>query len=110
MALFAVTINDISGQLHTAIGRSLSYMISQFRTRPPASVVSRQLQLAVVRLEKWSKKNALRFSTSKTVAVPFCRRQCSCLDLCIRLYGQRIPTRLVVNFLGVILDRRLTYK
>ena len=111
VALFAVAINDISDQLPTAIGRSLFVDdLAVWYTASSSRLVSRQLQLAVVRLEKWSKENGLRFSTSKTVSAQFCRRQFSDLDLCIRLYGQRIPTRPMVKVLGVILDRRLTYK
>ena len=110
VALFAVAINDICDQLPTTIGRSLFVDdLAVWYTASSPRLVSRQLQLAVVRLERWSKENGLRFSTSKTVAVHFCRRKCSDLDLGIRLYGQRIPTRPTVKFLGVTLDRRLTY-
>ena len=44
-------------------------------------LVSRQLQLAVTRLERWSTKNGLRFSTTKSVAVHFCHRRCLDSDL-----------------------------
>ena len=72
--------------------------------------MSRQLQLAVTCLEKWSRDNGLRFSTAKTVAVHFCRRRCHDTRLGIRLYVQTIPTQSVAKFLGVLFDRRLTYK
>ena len=51
-----------------------------------------------------------RFSTTKTVAVHFCRRHCSDLDLGIRLYREPVPTQPAAKFLGVLFDRRLTYK
>ena len=111
VALFAVAINDIADELPDAIGRSL--FVDDFAIWFSASntrVISRQLQLAVTRLEKWSKDNGLRFSTAKTVAVHFCRRRCSDPTLGIRLYGQTIPTQPVAKFLGVQFDRRLTYK
>ena len=65
-------------------------------------------ELAVARLERWSTENGLRFSTTKTVAVHFCRRRCSDPHLRIRLYGQSLPTEPTAKFLGVLFDRRLT--
>ena len=63
----------------------------------------------MTRLERWSAENGLRFSTTKTVAVHFCRRRCADPHLGIRLYGQPIPTQPTAKFLGVVFDRRLTY-
>ena len=110
VALFAIMINDIGDELPAAVGRSLfvddlaiSYSASSAR------LMSRQLQLAVTRLERWSGENGLRFSTVKTVAVHFCRRRCHDTDLGIRLNGQTIPTLPEAKFLGVLFDRRLTY-
>ena len=111
VALFAVLINDISDELPTAVGRSLFVDdLAIWCTASSASHVSRQLQLAVTRLERWSTSNGLRFSVAKTTAVHFCRRRCADLDLGIRLYGQTVETQLAARFLGVLLDRRLTYK
>ena len=111
VALFAVMINDIGDVLPAAVGRSLfvddlAIWFSASSTR----VLSRQLQLAVSRLERWGAENGLRFSTTKTVAVHFCRRRCSDLDLGIRLYREPVPTQPAAKFLGVLFDRRLTYK
>ena len=72
--------------------------------------MTRQLQLTVTRLERWSRDNGLRFSTTKTVAMHFCRRRCADPTMGIRLYGQTIPTYSVAKFLGVIFDRHLTYR
>ena len=65
---------------------------------------------AVTRLEKWSRQNGLHFSAAKTVAVHFCRRRCSDPHLGIRLNGQTIPTQPVAKFLGILFDRRLSYR
>ena len=111
VALFAIMINDIGDQLPAAIGRSLFVDdLAIWHSASSTRHMTRQLQLAVTRLERWSKENGLKFSTSKTVAVHFCRRRCPDPDLGIRLYGRVIPTQPAVKFLGVILDRRLTYK
>ena len=72
-------------------------------------VISRQLQLAATRLERWGLLNGFRFSSSKTSAVHFCRRR-SCPDLIVRMYGELIPVEPCVKFLGVYMDSRLTYK
>ena len=66
MALFAVVINDIGDELPAAVGRSLfvdDLAIWYAATSP--RLMSRQLQLAVTRLERWSRDNGLRFSTAK---------------------------------------------
>ena len=111
VALFAVAINDIGDELPRAVGRSLFVDdLAVWYSASSARHTARQLQLAVTRLEKWSKENGLRFSTAKTVAVHFCRRRCSDPHLGIRLYGETIPTQPVAKFLGVLFDRRLTYK
>ena len=111
VALFAVMINDIGDELPTAVGRSLFVDdLAVWYSASSPRLASRQLQLAVSRLERWGAENGLRFSTAKTVAVHFCRRRCADLDLGIRLYGQQIPTKPAAKFLGVLFDRRLTYK
>ena len=111
VALFAVMINDIGDELPVAIGRSLFVDdLAVWYSASSARLVSRQLQLSVSRLERWGLKNGLRFSTDKTVAVHFCRRRCLDPHLGIRLYGQSVETRPAARFLGVLLDRRLTYK
>ena len=94
VALFAVMINDIGDDLPTAVGRSLFVDdLAVWYSASSARLVSRQLQLAVSRLERWSTENGLRFSTTKTVAVHFCSRRCPDPDLGIRLYRQSIPTK-----------------
>ena len=111
MALFAVLINDIGDELPTPVGRSLFVDdLAVWYSASSPRLVSRQLQLAVTRLERWSAGNGLRFSTTKTVAVHFCRRRCADPHLGIRLYGQPIPTQPAAKFLGVVFDRRLTYR
>ena len=72
VALFAVMINDIGDQLPPVIGRSLFVDdLAVWYSASSTRAVSRQLQLAVARLERWSTENGLRFSTTKTVAVHF---------------------------------------
>ena len=109
--LFGVMVNDIGDALPQSVGRSL--FVDDFAIWLSASstrYMERQLQLAIATLEKWSMYNGFRFSTSKTVAVHFCRRRRHCPDMEIRLHGQQIPVQPAAKFLGVMLDNRLTYK
>ena len=111
VALFAVVINDIADELPSAVGRSLFVDdLAVWCSASSVRHVTRQLQLAVARLEKWTSENGLRFSAAKTTAVHFCRRRCTDTQLGIRLGGQLIPTEPVARFLGVWFDSRLTYK
>ena len=98
VALFAIMINNIGDELPAAIGRSLFVDdLAVWYSASSPRHMSRQLQLAVSRLERWSRENDLRFSTAKTVAVHFCRRRCSDPELGISLNGQTIPTQLDVK-------------
>ena len=111
VALFAVVINDIADELPSAVGRSLFVDdLALWCSASSVRHVTRQLQLAVARLEKWTSENGLRFSAAKTTSVHFCRRRCTDTQLGIRLGGQLIPTEPVARFLGVWFDSRLTYK
>ena len=110
VALFAIMVNDIGDDLPQSVGRAL--FVDDFSIWCCASssrVVSRQLQLASTRLERWGMLNGFRFSTSKTTAMHFCRRR-KCSNWQVFLYGKLIPVKPVVKFLGVHMDSRLTYK
>ena len=104
-------INDIGAGLPQSVGQTL--FVDDFSIWCRASstrVISRQLQLAATRLERWGLLNGLRFSSSKTTAVHFYRRR-SCPDLIVRMYGELIAVEPCVKFLGVYMDgSRLTYK
>ena len=111
VSLFAIMINDIGDTLPQSIGRSL--FVDDFAIWSCASstrYTERQLQLAISNLERWCMKNGFLFSTSKTTAVHFCRRRQTCTDMELYLRGQPIPVQPAVKFLGVVMDRKLTYK
>ena len=111
VSLFGVMVNDIGDSLPKTIGRSL--FVDDFAVWLSASstrYMERQLQLAIAALERWSAENGFRFSTVKTVAVHFCRRRRICPDMELFLYGRQIPVKPNAKFLGVVLDRKLTYK
>ena len=111
VALFALAINDVGNVLPPSIGRSLfvdDFAIWCSSLSTPA--MERRLQMAVSRLERWASLNGFRFSTMKTKAMHFCRRRGNCPRVPLRLYGEVIPVESSVRFLGVLLDKRLTYQ
>ena len=111
VALFALAINDVGDVLPHSIGRSLfvdDFAIWCSSLSTPS--MERRLQMAVTRLEGWARLNGFRFSTTKTKAMHFCRRRGNCPGVPLRLYGEVIPLESSVRFLGVQLDRRLTYQ
>lgn len=111
VALFAIMINDVVDVLPHSIGRSL--FVDDFAiwcTSLSRSALERQLQLAVTRLERWASLNGLKFSTTKTKAMHFCRRRGDCSGVPLRLNRVTIPLEKSVRFLGLTMDSRLTYK
>ena len=71
--------------------------------------MERQLHLTVVKLIEWCDRTELTLSTSKTTAVHFCRKR-RCTNPTIRMNGHLIPFGPAVKFLGVWMDRHVTYK
>ena len=111
VTLFGVLINDIGNSLPQAIHRSL--FVDDFAIWVSTSTylsAQRQLQICIDIWTRWSLANGFQFSTGKTVCLHFCRRTRHCPDINLRLYGQCIPVRNEAKFLGVTLDKRLTYK
>ena len=110
VTLFGVLINDICCSLPPNVRRSL--FVDDFAIWVSSSTslsAQRQLQLCINSLTKWSLSNGFKFSTEKTVCIHFCRRTRYCPDITLRMYQQRIPLRDEVTFLGVTLDKRLSY-
>lgn len=110
IGLFALAINDATAAIPPTIKCSLFVDdIGIWTTASGSSSLSRQLQLAVNSLDRWSSQNGLRFSTSKTVGVHFCRKRRLCPEPNITLKGSPIPFQTSAKFLGIIFDKRLTY-
>jgi len=109
VALFAISINDVGTSLPTSVGRAL--FVDDFAiwsSSRSVHTVERQLQMAVRKVQDWCNKTGFVMSTSKTTAVHFCRKR-SCTDPVIMLNGRHIPFKPAAKFLGVWMDRRLTY-
>ena len=110
VTLFALAINGITsvvppGVMYTLFVDDFSVSFAGSRM----AVVERKLQLTVNKIVEWAGKNGLRFSTSKTVAVHFCKIRGIHPDPDLYLNGQRIPCVEETRFLGLIFDNRLTW-
>ena len=111
VALFTLLINDAVDVLPRAVGRSLFVDdLAIWYASPSTRSLERQLQMAVGRLGRWALTNGFRFSTEKSVAAHFCRRRNCSSNTSVTLYGRALPMRTPVRFLGLELDRKLTYK
>nr|XP_053628180.1 uncharacterized protein LOC128685670 [Cherax quadricarinatus] len=67
------------------------------------------LQHAVDRVSNWATTRGFKFSSTKTHQITFTRRSVIS-DHPLYLYGSRIPERDTVKFLGLLFDRRLSWK
>lgn len=111
VTLFAIKINDILNQLPPSVKGNL-YVddLSIFCQGQEMRFVERQLQSTVARLTKWSRENGFSFSVQKTSCVHFCRLRNLHPDPEIFLGGNRIEVVDKVKFLGVMFDRKLSFK
>ena len=67
-----------------------------------------RLQTALGKLEQWSRRNGLQFSTDKSAAIIFTRSTNIQPERHLRIYNNIIPYVSKFKFLGVVLDRRLS--
>ena len=110
VTLFALAINGITsvlppGVLYTLFVDDLSLSFAASRM----AVAERKLQLSIDRTVNWAERNGFKFSTTKTVAMHFCRIRGVHPDPDLYLNGQRIPCVEETRFLGLMFDHRLTW-
>ena len=74
------------------------------------SVIERQLQLCLNKLDVWCNENGFKFSISKTVCVHFCRKRKQHDDPKLYLGRTKIPVVSQVKFLGLVFDNKLNFK
>ena len=67
-----------------------------------------RLQTALGKLENWSRRNGLQFSTNKSAAIIFTRSSNIQPERHLRINNNIIPYVSKFKFLGVVLDRRLS--
>ena len=75
------------------------------------AVILAKIQHTLDRVSKWATRCGLKFSSSKSSAVVFTRKKKVCTDPpALKLNNQDIPFSTSVRYLGVILDRGLTFR
>ena len=67
------------------------------------------MQWGLIKLEQWAKENSLEFNASKTKAIMFTRKH-NFEPVPLYLNGERIEYVESFKYLGVIFDRKLTWK
>ena len=110
VTLFSVAINSITECVHRnfrctlyADDFSLSYASSHL------DVAERHIQLVLGQVTRWADSHGFKFSSTKTVAMLFSRSRGEFSDPDLYLYGRRLPVVETTRFLGLILDRCLTW-
>jgi len=110
VTLFAVAINGVVGVLPEGV-HSCIYVddlsISFSAARMP--LIERKLQLAINRVSSWANKRGFRFSSSKTVAMHFCRIRGVHPDPDLYLENKRVSCVETTRYLGLVFDNRLTW-
>ena len=73
------------------------------------NTIERQLQLNLNKIQKWATENGFKFSKSKTVCMHFCHLLKAHNDPVLTCDGTPIPVVEENKFLGVVLDRKLSF-
>ncbi|MEO1419301.1 MAG: reverse transcriptase family protein, partial [Bacteroidota bacterium] len=110
VTLFALAINGIASVVPSGILSTLfvdDFSISFHAAK--MTMAERKLQLCINRIDKWADNNGFKFSSSKSVVVHFCRIRNHHPDPDLYLKGRRLPCVEDARFLGMHLDRRLTW-
>ena len=108
--LFNIKINDIVKCLGKLTDCSLyvdDFCIC-YRSQSMGTI-ERQLQQNLNKIENWATSNGLKFSESKTQCVHFCQLRKQHDESVIHLYGTPIPVVEESKFLGILLDRKLSF-
>ena len=73
------------------------------------SIIERQLQLCLNKLQQWATDNGFQFSNTKAVCMHICQKRGLHLDPQLFLDKSPIPVVEETKFLGNIFDRKLSF-
>ena len=73
------------------------------------SIIEKQLNMCLDRLQKWCNENGFKFSKKKTVCMHFCQLRKLHQDISLFLDGEQLPVVEEHTFLGLIFDRKLSF-
>ena len=111
VTLFSVKINSITKCLKPGVDCSLYVDDFQICYRSSnMSIIERQLQPCLNKLQQWAIDNGFRFSKTKTLCMHICQKRGLHLDpQHFFLDKSPIPVVEETKFLGVIFDRKLSF-
>ena len=111
VTLFSVKINSIAQCLKPGVDCSLHVDDFQICYRSSnMSIMERELQLCLYKLQQWATDNDLRFSKTRTLCMHICQKRGFHLDPQLFLDNSPIPVVEETKFLGgVIFDRKLSF-
>ena len=110
VTLFSVKINSITQCLNPGVDCSLYVDDFQICYRSSnMSIIERQLQLCLNKLQQWATDNGFRFSKTKTLCMHICQKRDHLLDPQLFLDKSPIPVVEETKFLWVIFDRKLSF-
>ena len=110
VTLFSVKINSITQCLKPGVDCLLYVDDFQICYRSSnMSIIERQLQLCLNKLQQWATDNGFRFSKTKTLCMHICQKRGLHLDPQLFLDKSPIPVLEETKFLGVIFDRKLSF-
>ena len=110
VTLFSMKLNSITQCSKPGVDCSLYVDDFQICYRSSnMSIIERQLQLCLNKLQQWATDNGFRFSKTKTLCMHICQKRGLHLDPHLFLDKSPIPVVEETTFLGVIFDRKLSF-
>ena len=110
VTLFSVKINSIAQCLKPGVDFSLYVDDFHICYRSSyMSIIERQLQLCLNKLQQWATDNGFRFWKTKPLCMLICQKRGLHLDPQLFLDKSPIPIVEETKFLGVIFDRKLSF-
>ena len=109
--LFNIKINNIIK--HVTKGLDASLFVDDFALcirGSRLSTLERTMQLCIDRINQWVVENGFKFSASKTVCMHFTKKRGICDKPSITLENTELQVVEEAKFLGLIFDKRLTFK
>ena len=108
VTLFYVKINNSIHCLKHGVVCSLYVNVFELCYRSSnMSIIERQLQLCLNKLQQWATENGVQFSKTKTVCMQICQKRGLHLEPQLFLDKHPIPIVEETNFQGVIFERKL---
>ena len=110
VTLFSVKINSITQCLKPSVDYSLyvdDFLVCYRSSN--MSIIERQLQLCLNKLQQWATDNGFQFSKTKTVCMHIYQKRGLHLDPQLFLDKSSIPVVEETKSLGVIFDRKLSF-